>query len=196
DEPSAVRVRSGRSAELFADPAGDGGMEAAQRHRTAELIRPGRRYPARHMADTSRAIVVVCLAAIVGCAPARDVWTKIRPSSGTPEAAPAPAPAAKTGGTLLLSGGTRTAGALIAGAGRLMAGSSARVLVVPVAPPRGDGGKADVDTWRRAGFADVETLDAGDAAHAAAQIDDATFIWMTGVDSSRLIEQLVASGAS
>jgi cyanophycinase len=141
-------------------------------------------------------MVVVCLAVLAGCSQSRGWLSLIRPSpTRTPDPAPA-APAARVHGTLLLSGGTRTAGALIAEAARIMAGSSARVLVVPVVSPRGDGGKADVDTWRKAGFSEVETLDAADAAHAESQIDAATFIWMTGVDPSRLIDQLVESGAS
>jgi cyanophycinase len=149
------------------------------------------------MSGAPRALMVVGLLALAGCAPVRSVWQKIRPSSATPEStASAPTPVAKTGGTLLLSGGTRTAGALIAEAARMMAGAPAKVLVVPVASARGDGGKTDVDTWRKAGFSDVEMLDAADAAHAAAQIDEATFIWMTGLEPSRLIDQLVASGAS
>jgi len=148
------------------------------------------------MAGTPRALVVVCLAALAACSQSRNLWDQFR-TSPPKTADPAPAaPAAKTGGALLLSGGTRTAGALIAEAARIMAGRPAHVLVVPIAPPRGDGGKVDADTWRKAGFSDVETLDAVDAEHAAAQIDEATFIWMTGVEASRLIDQLVASGAA
>jgi len=148
------------------------------------------------MEGTPRATVVVGFVALAACVQASETRTKLRPSPAkTADVAPA-APSARSAGPLLLSGGTHTAGALIAEAARLMAGSKARVLVVAAATPKGDAGKVDVDTWRKAGFADVETLDASDAAHAAAQFDAATFIWMTGAEPSRLIDQLVASGAA
>jgi cyanophycinase len=145
------------------------------------------------MVTLPRALLAASLVALAGCTHARGVWSKIRPGAAKKAE---PAVVARSGGTLLLSGGPRTAGALIAEAARMMAGAPARVLVVSFEPSRGGAGGEDVDTWRKAGFADVETLDVEDAARAAAQIDAATFVWLTGADPSRTIGHLVDSGAA
>jgi len=118
------------------------------------------------------------------------------PWKSAPEPTPtvAATPPVRTPTRLLLSGGGRIAGAVIAEAARLTEGTPARVLVVPLGSAARDPGQATADTWTRAGFRDVAILDAADPAHALRQIDAATFIWMTGGDANRLVDRLLAPG--
>jgi cyanophycinase len=134
------------------------------------------------------ALAACCLAALAGCARLKLPWTK----SGDAPAAKTDAP--KRRGTLLLAGGGRTPGAVIAEAARLTSGTGTKMLVLPLASSAPDAGVAAVETWTRAGFLDCELLDAADPAHAAAQIDGATFLWMTGGDQARLVSRLLDSG--
>jgi cyanophycinase len=97
-------------------------------------------------------------------------------------------------GTLVLSGGGPTAGAVIAEAARVAGGSSARVLVVAVAGTKPDAVRDVVQTWSRAGFRDVATLDTFDAKHAAAQFEEATFVWLVGSESPRFVARLRDAG--
>lgn len=97
----------------------------------------------------------------------------------------------KRTGRLLLAGGGRVPGAVIAEAAKLTSGAPAKVLIIPLASAARDPGRTTADVWTKAGFSDVEILDADDPAHAAAQIDAATFLWMTGGDQTRLVGRLL-----
>jgi cyanophycinase len=140
---------------------------------------------------TAHVLAACTLVALAGC----QNWSPpqylsfLKPSAAEPDA-----PRPKTSGTLLLSGGGRIAGAVIAEAARLTAGTPATVLVIPLGSTARDPGQATASTWTRAGFTDVAILDAADPAHAARQIDAATFIWMTGGDANRLVGRLLAPG--
>ncbi len=141
---------------------------------------------------------LLVVAALGGCAQMRDLWARIAPGGST-SSEPAPAattahPAARGCGALLLSGGGRTAGAVVAEAARLTAGAPARVVIVPGQTNRADAGRAEAETWRKAGFSDVEILDAADAARAAAQLDAATFVWLAGGEPAATIRRLADSG--
>jgi cyanophycinase len=136
------------------------------------------------------ALAACCLAALAGCARMKSMWTK----GGDSSAAKSDAPKSKRAGKLLLAGGGRTPGAVIAEAARLTGGAGTKMLVLPLASAAPDAGAAAVETWTRAGFTDCEVLDATDTAHAAAQIDAATFLWMTGGDQTRLVSKLLDTG--
>jgi cyanophycinase len=144
-----------------------------------------------------RRALVACLlaasAALAGCAQIHK-WLPILDRA--PAQAQAPAPKARRTGTLLLSGGGHVPGAVVAEAARLTGGAGTSVLVVPLASAASDAeaGQGAADTWRKAGFANVEVLDARDAAHAASQMEAATFLWMTGGDPTRLVRRLIDAG--
>jgi cyanophycinase len=113
----------------------------------------------------------------------------LKPSAAKPDPPPP-----KTTGKLLLSGGGRIAGAVIAEAAYLTTEAPPSLLVVPLGSSARDPGRATADTWTRAGFTDCTILDAEDPDHAARQIDEATFIWLTGGDATRLVGRLLGPG--
>jgi cyanophycinase len=136
------------------------------------------------------ALTALLLANLAGCAPLKSMW----PGHADAPAAKVDAPRPKRTGMLLLAGGGRTPGAVIAEAARLTGGAGTKMLVLPLGSAAPDAGSAAVDTWTKAGFTDCEVIDAADAQHAAAQIDAATFLWMTGGDQSRLVARLLDAG--
>ena len=135
------------------------------------------------------AMLVALALTIAACAQVNS-WL---PWQSAPPPKPAEAVAPKPG-ILLLSGGGRIAGAVIAEAARLTEGTTGSVLVVPLGSAARDPGRSTADVWARAGFSSVEILDSADSEHAARQIDDASFIWMTGGDATRLVDRLLAPG--
>jgi cyanophycinase len=138
----------------------------------------------------ARVVALAGLALAAASCAQVDAWLPWKSPSPEPEVAPEP----KTPGNLLLSGGGRIAGAVIAEAARLTDGTTGAVLVVPLGSTARDPGRATADVWARAGFSGVEILDAADPEHAARQIDAASFIWMTGGDANRLVDRLLAPG--
>jgi cyanophycinase len=114
------------------------------------------------------------------------------PPPPKPQVAAATRP--RMSGKLLLSGGGRIAGAVIAEAAYLTTETPPKLLVVPLGSSARDPGRATADTWMRAGFTDCEILDAADSEHAERQIDAATFIWLTGGDALRLVDRLLGPG--
>jgi cyanophycinase len=141
----------------------------------------------------ARALAALSLAAaLTGCAQLRALW----PFGDAEEPEPPPAPGTTTvvpapkRGPLLLSGGGKTAGAVIAEAARLTGGSGTRVLILPLGVTSADAGSRERETWTRAGFTQTEILDATDTTRADAQIGAATFLWITGGDATRLLDKL------
>ncbi len=126
--------------------------------------------------------------AMCGCAKIRS-WMPFKSKDAKTVAAEATKP--KSAGRLLLAGGGRIPGAVIAEAAKLTSGTAAKVLIIPLASAARDPGRTTADVWTKAGFADVEVLDADDVAHANAQIEVATFLWMTGGDQTRLVGRLL-----
>jgi cyanophycinase len=136
------------------------------------------------------------LAFLAGCSSATSFFSggdsaaKKRDAPKADAATPAPAKA-KRGGTLLLAGGGRTPGAVIAEAARLTSGEARQMLVLPLASSAPAAGQAAVATWTKAGFAECQLLDIADPSRAAAQIDAATFLWMVGGDQAVLAGKLL-----
>jgi cyanophycinase len=142
--------------------------------------------------NAARALAALTLvAALAGCAQVCALGWPLGCDKTTDAVEPPPPPPPGTGRrTLLLSGGGRTAGAVIAEAAKLTGGPQTRVLVLPLGVTSADAGARESETWTRAGFTRCEILDGADAKHAEAQIDGATFLWLTGGDSSRLLGKL------
>ena len=133
------------------------------------------------------ALLGLVLFLLAGCGTIR-AWM---PFSGKEATTKRPAPSVvRTTGTLLLAGGGRTPGAIVAEAAKLAA-ANARVLVIPLASAARDPGKASLEMWLRAGFAQGEILDAESPERAAAQIEAAGFLWMTGGEATRLVGRLL-----
>lgn len=135
-----------------------------------------------------RAIALTILLALAGCGTIR-AWMPFSGKDATTTKRPAPA-VVHTTGTLLLAGGGRTPGAIVAEAAKLAA-ANARVLVIPLASAARDPGKASLEMWLRAGFAQGEILDAENPERAVAQIEAAGFLWMTGGEATRLVGRLL-----
>lgn len=135
-----------------------------------------------------RAIALTILLALAGCGTIR-AWMPFSGKDATTTKRPAPA-VVRTTGTLLLAGGGRTPGAIVAEAAKLAA-ANARVLVIPLASAARDPGKASLEMWLRAGFAQGEILDAENPERAVAQIEAAGFLWMTGGEATRLVGRLL-----
>ena len=130
--------------------------------------------------------------ALAGCAQIGSWLPWKTPTPPKPQVAATPRP--RTAGKLLLSGGGRIAGAVIAEAAFLTTETEPKLLVVPLGSTARDPGRATADTWTRAGFTDCAILDADDPEHAARQIDAANFIWLTGGDATRLVGRLLGPG--
>ena len=142
---------------------------------------------------TVRAAALAAALMLTACAQLTS-WLPWKSSPPPKTQTAATTPPAKTSGTLLLSGGGRIAGAIIAEAAQLTSGASPRLLVIPLGSPARSPGHATADTWTRAGFTDCEIMDTADDDHAGQQIDDATFIWLTGNDAQRLVDRLLGPG--
>lgn len=145
---------------------------------------------------TVRLIAAGVLVLATGCAQVKG-WFGASAARDRPATTDRPAaaePRAATRGRLLLSGGGRVPGKVIAEAARLTRGAPVKLLVVPLASSARDPGRATAELWEKAGFTDVEVLDTFEPAKAAAQIDAATFLWLTGGDQGRLVDRLLEDG--
>jgi cyanophycinase len=101
-------------------------------------------------------------------------------------------PAQSPAGHLVLDGGGRSLPEIRQHAIELAGGPNARMLLVPHAA--GDHADPDlaeiIEFWRGQGVKSVDVLDLTDRERAIDQINRADFIWMTGGNQVRLVEEL------
>ncbi len=76
----------------------------------------------------------------------------------------------------------------------LAGGRNAKVLVIPQAQQRSDGGRSNADMWKKTGAGEVAILDLSDPKKAVAAVMNADLIWMPGGHQRRLVSALKETG--
>ena len=136
------------------------------------------------------AITVLYISIVSGCSQMNARLGFYHENGATYEYASGSRLAGNVKGKLVIVGGGGVTAEIRKRTLELAGGAKAKILVIPQASQRADGGQAKADTWKKAGAGEIAILDLSDPKKAVAAVMSADLIWMSGGSQRRLMNAL------